>query len=192
MEDYVKILITFYQLFIKWRFRFCILKIHVFFIPKDQYIVAIAFNILISCEMTGNQTSRISHEVKRQIEKLENGDPHEKMEAANELKRLGSKAAVPYLLLEARDRHPEIISEPVSNIDGVKVSDYYKYFVIKDGMKIPYIDYHKPIISALSELSVPYPSNGNDEQWFLDIEKWIEENIGNFEQKKISITREWI
>ena len=108
----------------------------------------------------------------RLICQLVNGGPGLKMMAAEELRRLGSTRAVPYLLVEVRDKYGPIICEPVEN---PQESHERKCFVYRDGVKTPYVDYHAPLFHALSVLSVPYREP--DKAWFEEIEQWIDENL---------------
>lgn len=105
----------------------------------------------------------------RLIRKLVEGGPREKMAAAVKLKRLGCKRSVPYLLAEARDHYPKVI------IEGELCSPDVKAFVIQEGKKTPYIDYHEPLFGALSTLAVPYFEP--DRAWFEAIDTWIEVNL---------------
>ena len=55
------------------------------------------------------------------------------------------------------------------------LTDQYDVSMIWKGEKVPYIDYHAPIFSALHHLAVPY--FGNDATWFAAIDRWIAENL---------------
>ena len=106
------------------------------------------------------------------IRQLRDGDPYEKMDAARELERLGVVRAVPQLLVEARDKYPR--PTYVEKLNSQRSHDY-DAFMIWNGEKVPYIDYHEPIFSALNRLAVPY--FGNDAQWFAAIDEWIAKNL---------------
>lgn len=108
-------------------------------------------------------------EENRLILQLVKGGPQEKMAAAKRLEQMRSKKAVPYLLLEARDRYPKIIYEPGDN------PHLPRAYVFQDGKKVPYVDYHEPLFSALSRIAVPYFEP--DKDWFEAIDEWIKANL---------------
>ncbi len=108
----------------------------------------------------------------RLIRQLRDGDPYEKMDAARQLEQRGVVRAVPQLLVEVRDKYPRptYVEKPNS-----RFSHDYDAYMIWNGEKVPYIDYHEPLFSALSRLAVPY--FGNDAQWFAAIDEWIAKNL---------------
>ena len=139
---------------------------------KFQIVGCILFLLsLTSCESAQQAGRSISYE-DQLIKQLTEGGPYEKMDAARELERLRSEKAVPYLLTEVRDKYPKIIYEPAEN---PRYSHEKKAYVIRDGKKVPYIDYHAPLFSALAHIAVPY--FGNNQTWFGAIDEWIKQNL---------------
>lgn len=108
------------------------------------------------------------------IRQLRDGSIEEKMKAADKLRELRSVRAVPYLLQEMRlfnYRLRNAVYEPGERGDPqVVCGSRLQAYVFINGKKEPYRDYHEPIYSALSALSVPY--FGSDETWYDAIEEW--------------------
>lgn len=99
------------------------------------------------------------------------GTPKVKMAAAKKLGEMNSKVSVPYLLVEMRDKYGPIIYEDDPNSDD---PHHKLVYVISNGKKVPYVDYHGPLFEAMHKISVPY--FGNDAKWYAAIEGWIREN----------------
>lgn len=119
------------------------------------------------------------------IWQLSNGTPQEKMDAATQLKQMRSMVAVPYLLVEMRDKYGPIIYEddPDSDDPHKKLA-----FVIRDGKKVPYVDYHEPLFVALAELAIPY--FGPDRKWYEALEAWVRhKNMGDLLDKLTSASK---
>jgi hypothetical protein len=74
------------------------------------------------------------------------------------------------LLREARKlnellRTAETEPDPTSPFDGA-----VRTFIVVNGIRQPYVDYHAPIYEALSSLAIPY--HETDEIWLAEIETW--------------------
>ena len=114
----------------------------------------------------------------RLILTLSTGSIEEKKVAAKRLQEMRSTRAVPHLLREAR-RCCELARNSWSEPDPQSRSVHgRKDYVMIDGRKQPYVDYHAPIFTALEALTnVPYkesdePVKDADEKWLTRIEAW--------------------
>ena len=97
-------------------------------------------------------------------------DPIDKMGSANLLRQRQCRESVPVLLAEMRDNYGPIVhDEPPPG------REFGPSYVIRNGERLPYIDYHTPIFQALWVLSVPY--TGPDEKWYREIDEWIEAHL---------------
>ena len=149
--------------------------------------------VLLVCLLHAScqKQSPLAHEKERNAEEarlifmLSDGSVEEKKTAAVKLKEMGSLRAVPHLLREAKrcsELAKQVVYEPDPDSEFV---DARKAYVIVDGKKQPYVDYHAHIFDALAALTIPYkesaekvtiPFKSADEKWFADIEAWWKAN----------------
>lgn len=104
------------------------------------------------------------------IELLLEGDYKAKMYAAKQLQQLGSKLSVPYLLYE-------LVNFPTVGIESMDYASFLTMQAImkeSGGRRFAYVDYHAPILKALSTLAVPYEEP--ERAWVHKIEEWLIQN----------------
>lgn len=112
------------------------------------------------------------------LRRFTDGDPVDKMGAAELLAQRDCSEAVPLILGDLRSLYATYRCEPPEGGSDVVVDDEpsVRCFVTRNGAEVPYVDYHEPLFKALARLTgIGYFEP--DAAWYAELDRWIERQL---------------
>lgn len=109
------------------------------------------------------------------MRRFTDGDPVDKMGAAELLAQRDCTEAVPLILGDLRRLYATYRCEPPGGgSDDIKDdTPSVQCFVTWNGREVPYVDYHEPLFKALVRLTgIAYFDP--DAAWYAELDRWIE------------------